>query len=107
MNRADGIDCYQKALRQGQRDYREKMNACLLYTSFGARMQDLTATVTYDQGQLYIYSITLLYCFFWGFAAIAWFKVLFPPISACIEKLPPRGGRVLTWALCILSLIHI
>ena len=27
MNRADGIDCYQKALRQGQRDYREKMNA--------------------------------------------------------------------------------
>lgn len=45
--------------------------------------------------------INLLYCFFWGFAAIAWFKVLFPPISACIEKLPPRGGRVLTWALCI------
>ena len=40
--------------------------------------------------------INLLYCFFWGFAAIAWFKVLFPPISACIEKLPPRGGRVLT-----------
>jgi hypothetical protein len=27
VNRADGIDCYQKALRQGQRDYREKMNA--------------------------------------------------------------------------------
>ena len=27
MNRADGIECYQKALRQGQRDYREKMNA--------------------------------------------------------------------------------
>ena len=45
--------------------------------------------------------INLLYCFFWGFAAIAWFKVLFPPISACIEKLPPRGGRVLTLALCI------
>ena len=45
--------------------------------------------------------VNLLYCFFWGFAAIAWFKVLFPPISACIEKLPPRGGRVLTWALCI------
>ena len=45
--------------------------------------------------------INLLYCFFWGFAAIAWFKVLFPPISSCIEKLPPCGGRVLTWALCI------
>ena len=30
-----------------------------LWVGFGARMQDLTATVTYDQGQLYIYSITL------------------------------------------------
>ena len=27
MNRAEGIEYYQKALRQGQRDYREKMNA--------------------------------------------------------------------------------
>ena len=32
---------------------------------------------------------------------MAWFKLLYPPISALIEKLPPRGGRVLTWALCL------
>ena len=42
MNRADGIDCYQKALRQGQRDYREKMNAgqspfCPYWTIFCKR----------------------------------------------------------------------
>lgn len=45
--------------------------------------------------------INLLYCFFWGFAAVAWFKVLYPPISAAIEKLPRRFGTVLTWALCV------
>ena len=45
--------------------------------------------------------INLLYCFFWGFAAVAWFKLLYPPISATIEKLPTRFGTVLTWALCL------
>ena len=62
----------------------------------------LFGTVLWDYSKFNLGGrINLLYCFFWGFAAIAWFKVLFPPISACIEKLPPRGGRVLTWALCI------
>ena len=45
--------------------------------------------------------INLLYCFFWGFAAIAWFKILYPPISACIERLPRRFGTLLTWGLCL------
>ena len=45
--------------------------------------------------------INLLYCFFWGFAAVAWFKVLSPPISAAIEKLPRRFGTLLTWGLCL------
>ena len=43
----------------------------------------------------------MLYCFFWGFAAIAWFKVLYPPISHMIESIPKRFGTVLTWALCV------
>ena len=34
--------------------------------------------------------VNLLYCFFWGFAAVAWFKIFFPPLSAWIEKLPKR-----------------
>ena len=45
--------------------------------------------------------INLLYCFFWGFAAVAWFKVFYPPISDLIERLPLRFGKVLTWALCL------
>lgn len=45
--------------------------------------------------------INLLYCFFWGFAAVAWFKLLYPPISNLIERLPRRFGTVLTWLLCL------
>lgn len=51
--------------------------------------------------------INLLYCFFWGFAAVAWFKVLYPPISDLIERLPRRGGAVLTWALCLFMVADI
>ncbi len=45
--------------------------------------------------------INLLYCFFWGFAAVAWFKGAYPPISAAIERLPRRPGTVITWGLCV------
>ena len=45
--------------------------------------------------------INLLYCFFWGFAAVIWFKALYPPISDLIESIPRRPGKVLTWALCV------
>ena len=51
--------------------------------------------------------INLLYCFFWGFAAIAWFKVLYPPISHMIESLPKRFGTVLTWGLCVFMVANI
>ena len=51
--------------------------------------------------------INLLYCFFWGFAAIAWFKVLYPPISHMIESLPKRFGTVLTWGLCVFMAANI
>lgn len=30
--------------------------------------------------------INLLYCFFWGIAAVVWFKILFPPVEKWIEK---------------------
>lgn len=51
--------------------------------------------------------INLLYCFFWGFAAVAWFKVLYPPLGRWIEKLPPRGGAVLTWVLIVFMAANI
>ena len=45
--------------------------------------------------------INLLYCFFWGFAAVAWFKIFYPVISGWIEKLPICAGRILTWVIVV------
>lgn len=50
--------------------------------------------------------INLLYCFFWGFAAVAWFKVFYPPLSAGIEKLPRRLGTVITWCLVVFMCVN-
>lgn len=44
--------------------------------------------------------INLLYCFFWGIAAVVWFKGIYPRLSLLIEKIPPKIGISLTW-LCI------
>lgn len=43
--------------------------------------------------------INLLYCFFWGIAAVVWFKLLYPTVSSWIEKIPLKFGKVLTWVL--------
>ena len=51
--------------------------------------------------------INLLYCFFWGIAAVVWLKVLFPPISALIEKIPPKAGRPLTVLLVVFMAANI
>lgn len=51
--------------------------------------------------------INLLYCFFWGFAAVAWFKLFYPPISALIERIPRRAGTVLTWGLCLFMIANV
>lgn len=34
--------------------------------------------------------INLLYCFFWGIAAVIWLKILYPRLSALIEKIPGK-----------------
>lgn len=39
--------------------------------------------------------INLLYCFFWGIAAVVWFKGVYPRLSRLIEKLPVRLGTIL------------
>ena len=39
--------------------------------------------------------INLLYCFFWGFAAVVWMKVVYPFLSKQIERLPKKKGGVL------------
>lgn len=45
--------------------------------------------------------INLLYCFFWGIAAVVWMKGLYPPFSRWIERIPTRVGKPLTWALAL------
>ena len=51
--------------------------------------------------------INLLYCFFWGIAAVVWFKVFYPRVSAVIEKLPVGVGRILTWALFAFMAVNV
>ncbi|MDD6213293.1 MAG: putative ABC transporter permease [Clostridiales bacterium] len=45
--------------------------------------------------------INLLYSFFWGFAAVIWFKLLFVWVSRWIEKIPVRVGKVITRVLVV------
>lgn len=45
--------------------------------------------------------INLLYCFFWGIAAIIWIKGLYPFFSGWIEKIPVLWGYILTWVLVV------
>lgn len=45
--------------------------------------------------------INLLYCFFWGFAAVAWFKGVYPPLRRLLQKFTTRQGRVVTAVLAV------
>lgn len=45
--------------------------------------------------------INLLYCFFWGIAAVIWIKGLYPFFSGWIEKIPVLWGYILTWVLVV------
>lgn len=45
--------------------------------------------------------INLLYCFFWGIAAVVWFKILYPWFSEKIEQIPKKAGKTVTWCLII------
>jgi len=40
----------------------------------------------------------VLFCFFWGVLALVWIKILYPPMSKGIEKLPAVAGKAITWA---------
>ncbi len=51
--------------------------------------------------------INLLYCFFWGIAAVVWFKRLYPKISNMIEVIPVKAGKCLTWVLIVFMAANI
>lgn len=49
--------------------------------------------------------INLLYCFFWGIAAVVWMKVLYPFLSKWIERLPLRFGKILCNCMVIFMIV--
>lgn len=50
--------------------------------------------------------INLLYCFFWGIAAVVWLKGLYPRLSALIERIPSSIGIPATWVLIIFMVFN-
>lgn len=71
---------------------------CSVFTElvFGAVFWDYSA-IPFNLGG----RINLLYCFFWGFAAVAWFKGLYPVLARWIAKIPPKPGKVIVWVLIL------
>lgn len=45
--------------------------------------------------------INLLFCFFWGIAALVWLKFVYPFLSRLIEKVPKRLGTWLSWVFVV------
>ena len=50
--------------------------------------------------------INLLYCFFWGLAAVVWIKILYPFLSRLIEKIPMKAGKFLSWCILIFMIFN-
>ena len=51
--------------------------------------------------------INLLYCFFWGLAAVVWMKGLYPRISRLIEKVPMKVGKTLSWVFIVFMVFNV
>ena len=45
--------------------------------------------------------VNLLYCFFWGIAAVIWIRWIYPRFSDWIEKIPMEPGKIITWILVV------
>lgn len=50
--------------------------------------------------------INLLYCFFWGIAAVVWMKFLYPRFVAWIEKLPVKAGTIICNAAIVFMIFN-
>lgn len=51
--------------------------------------------------------INLLFCVFWGFAAVVWFRYLYRPVAACIAKIPEKIIKPLTWIAVVFMCCNI
>ena len=51
--------------------------------------------------------INLVYCLFWGVAAIVWMKGLYPIFSKWIEAIPMKIGSILVWISILLMVFNV
>lgn len=51
--------------------------------------------------------INLLFCFFWGIAAVLIIKVVYPKLSDLIEKIPKKIGLIVTNIILVLFMIDL
>lgn len=51
--------------------------------------------------------INLLFCLFWGIAAVVWIKGIYPKISSWIEKIPIRIGKVICNVVVIFMIVNV
>ena len=51
--------------------------------------------------------INLLYCFFWGIAAVAWIKGVYPWFSRLVEWVQKKTGRVVTILLAVFMVVNV
>lgn len=49
---------------------------------------------------------SLVFMLFWGILAILWLKFLYPLMAKCIEKLPMKLGKILTWILVVFMVLN-
>ena len=50
--------------------------------------------------------INLLYCFFWGIAAVVWIKVCYPRLAALLNKIPRLPNLLITSCLIVFMLVN-
>lgn len=51
--------------------------------------------------------INLLYCFFWGIAAVVWIKYLYPKISALLAYIPIKARKLLAYLMLVFMCCNI
>ena len=97
-NRSDGFLFFAGTFLGGAYEY-----LCSVFTEivFGTVFWDYSK-IPFNLGG----RINLLYCFFWGIAAVIWLKILYPFISGWIEKIPMCIGKILTWVLLIFMIVN-
>lgn len=50
--------------------------------------------------------INLLYCFFWGIAAVVWLKMVYPLFSRWIERWPKKPATIATNIMVVLMIVN-